>query len=40
MRRVLTLSILIVGLVALTGCGGGGSSITGPTLLEVPAADE
>jgi predicted small lipoprotein YifL len=42
MRRGLALSFLMLALVAgsLTGCGGGGSSITGPTLLEVPAADE
>ena len=42
MRRGLTLSFLMLVLVAgsLTGCGSGRSSITGPTLLEVPATDE
>ena len=33
MRRTLTVSILLMGLLAvsLTGCGGGGSSTTGPS---------
>lgn len=37
MRRTLTLSILMIGVLAvsLTACGSGASSITGPTLLEV-----
>ena len=44
MRRTLTLSILMMGLLAvsLTGCGGGLSSITGPSsvaLQEVAAAE-
>ena len=41
MRRSLTVSILMMGLLALslTGCGSAGSSITGPTLLESPATD-
>ena len=40
MRRTLTVSILVMGLLALSliGCGGAGSSITGPTLFERPAA--
>jgi hypothetical protein len=39
MRRTLTLSILMIGLLAasLTGCGGAATSITGPTLLETAA---
>ena len=39
MRRTLALSILMIGLLAvsLTGCGGSAPSITGPTLLETPA---
>jgi predicted small lipoprotein YifL len=40
MRRTFTLSILMIGLLAvsLAGCGGAGSSITGPTLMETPVA--
>jgi len=40
MRRTL-LWILMIGLVAtsLTGCGGATSSITGPTLMEIPDAE-
>jgi hypothetical protein len=43
MRRTLTLSILLMGVlvVSLTGCGGGLSSITGPSsvaLQEMAAA--
>jgi hypothetical protein len=40
MRRVL-LSILTIGLLAvgLTGCGGAGSSITGPTLMQAVATE-
>jgi hypothetical protein len=36
MRRTLILSMLMLGLLAvsLTACGGAGSSVTGPTLLE------
>lgn len=39
MRRTFTLSILMIGLLAvsLSGCGGAGSSITGPILMEAPA---
>ena len=39
MRRTLAVSMLVIGLLAvsLTGCGGAGSSLTGPTLMEVPA---
>jgi hypothetical protein len=39
MRRSLTVSILMMSLLALslTGCGSASSSITGPTLLESPA---
>ncbi|HEY7141163.1 MAG TPA: hypothetical protein VIE44_13750 [Methylomirabilota bacterium] len=38
MRRTLVLSIMMIGLltVSLTGCGTATSSITGPTLLEAP----
>lgn len=41
MRRTLTVSILVIGLMALglTGCSGATSSITGPTLMELPAAN-
>ena len=41
MRRTLTLSILMIGLLAvsLAGCGSGVSSITGPTLMETAGAD-
>ena len=41
MRRTLVLPILVVGLLALslTGCGGAGSSITGPTLMETTKAE-
>ena len=40
MRRTL-LWILMIGLVAtsLTACGGATSSITGPTLMEIPDAE-
>ena len=36
MRRTLILSMLLLGLLAvsLTACGGAGSSVTGPTLME------
>jgi hypothetical protein len=39
MRRTLAVSILVLGLltVGLTGCGGSTSAITGPTLMETPA---
>ena len=39
MRRTLAMSILAIGLLAvsLTGCGGATSAITGPTLMETPS---
>lgn len=38
MRRTLAVSMLVLGLltVGLTGCGGASSAITGPTLMETP----
>ncbi len=39
MRRTLAMSMLVLGLltVSLTGCGGGASAITGPTFMETPS---
>jgi hypothetical protein len=39
MRRTLVVTMLVLGVltVALTGCGGATSAITGPSLMETPS---